>query len=66
MTQDPHALVDALPKVELHVHLEGSMPAETLFELAKRHRVDGLPDTLEELRNWYELANLGKSSSVRV
>ncbi|MGW8438718.1 adenosine deaminase [Nocardiopsis sp. NPDC055879] len=57
MTQDPHALVDALPKVELHVHLEGSMPAETLFELAKRHRVDGLPDTLEELRNWYEFTD---------
>ena len=57
MTQDPHALVDALPKVELHVHLEGSMPAETLFELAKRHRVDGLPGTLEELRNWYEFTD---------
>ena len=57
MPQDPHALagslVDDLPKVELHVHLEGSMPAETLFELAKRHRVDGVPDTLEELRSWY-------------
>lgn len=57
MSQDPHALagslVDDLPKVELHVHLEGSMPAETLFELAKRHRVDGVPDTLEELRSWY-------------
>lgn len=57
MAQDPHALVDALPKVELHVHLEGSMPAETLFELAKRHRVDGLPDTLEELRSWYEFTD---------
>ncbi|WP_067607454.1 adenosine deaminase [Nocardiopsis listeri] len=57
MTQDPHALVDALPKVELHVHLEGSMPAETLFELAKRHRVDGLPGTLEELRSWYEFTD---------
>ena len=42
-----------LPKVELHVHLEGSMPAETLFELAGRHRVEGIPGTLEELRSWY-------------
>ncbi len=46
-------LVRELPKVELHVHLEGSMPAETLFELAVRHRVEGIPDTLEELRSWY-------------
>ncbi|GAA1119120.1 adenosine deaminase [Nocardiopsis metallicus] len=46
-------LVRDLPKVELHVHLEGSMPAETLFELARRHRVAGIPDTLEELREWY-------------
>ncbi|MBR8744458.1 adenosine deaminase [Nocardiopsis sp. MG754419] len=57
MSQDSPAaarsLVDALPKVELHVHLEGSMPAETLFELAKRHRVEGIPDTLDELRAWY-------------
>ena len=46
-------LVRDLPKVELHVHLEGSMPAETLFELAGRHRVEGIPGTLEELRSWY-------------
>ena len=47
------SLVRDLPKVELHVHLEGSMPAETLFELAKRHRVEDLPDTLAELTQWY-------------
>ncbi|PDP85722.1 adenosine deaminase [Glycomyces fuscus] len=47
------ALIRDLPKVELHVHLEGSMPADTLFDLARRHGVTDVPDTLEALRDWY-------------
>ncbi|MGW9351228.1 adenosine deaminase [Nocardiopsis flavescens] len=47
------ALIRDLPKAELHVHLEGSMPAETLFELAGRHEVATVPATLDELRSWY-------------
>ncbi|MDE3725154.1 adenosine deaminase [Nocardiopsis sp. N85] len=47
------ALIRDLPKVELHVHLEGSMPAETLFDLARRHGVVEIPGTLDELRDWY-------------
>ncbi|WP_150240153.1 adenosine deaminase [Nocardiopsis quinghaiensis] len=50
---DVEALVRELPKVELHVHLEGSMPADTLFELARRHGVEDVPGGLEELRDWY-------------
>lgn len=50
---DIEALVRDLPKVELHVHLEGSMPAETLFDLARRHEVGDIPDTLDKLRSWY-------------
>jgi adenosine deaminase len=33
----------ALPKVELHVHLEGSMSVATVRELTERHRVDPTP-----------------------
>ncbi|MFD6951896.1 adenosine deaminase [Nocardiopsis sp. TSRI0078] len=50
---DVEALVRDLPKVELHVHLEGSMPADTLFELARRHGERDVPGSLEELRDWY-------------
>jgi adenosine deaminase len=39
----------ALPKVELHVHLEGSMRATTVVELADHHGVE-LPEGLREGR----------------
>ncbi|AEH08321.1 MULTISPECIES: adenosine deaminase [Protofrankia] len=46
--------VDALPKVELHVHLEGSMRPRTLLALARRHGVDDLPTDIEGLTKFYE------------
>ncbi len=42
-----------MPKVELHVHLEGSIRPETLLQLAKRHQVKLPADTVEGLRDWY-------------
>jgi adenosine deaminase len=39
----------ALPKVDLHVHLEGSMRATTVVELAARHGLE-LPEGLREGR----------------
>ncbi|MGB8960656.1 MAG: adenosine deaminase [Pseudonocardiaceae bacterium] len=47
-------LIVALPKVELHVHLEGSMQPALLLELAAKHGVVGLPASLEAVREWYE------------
>ncbi|WP_131765348.1 adenosine deaminase [Candidatus Protofrankia californiensis] len=46
--------VDALPKVELHVHLEGSMRPQTLLTLARRHGVDDLPTDIDGLTKFYE------------
>jgi len=40
----------ALPKVELHVHLEGSMRASTVVELAERYGVE-LPEGLRDGRS---------------
>lgn len=45
--------IQAMPKVELHVHLEGSIRPETLLTLARRHQVPLPADTLEGLRDWY-------------
>ena len=42
-----------MPKVELHVHLEGSVRPVTLLKLAQRHQVALPADTIEGLREWY-------------
>jgi adenosine deaminase len=46
-------LIQAMPKVELHVHLEGSIRPETLLALARRNGQPLPASTVEELRNWY-------------
>lgn len=43
-----------MPKVELHVHLEGSIRPSTLLELARRHGEELPARTVEELQEWYE------------
>ncbi len=45
--------IDSMPKVELHVHLEGSMRPETLLKLAKKHGRQLPANTVEELKQWY-------------
>jgi aminodeoxyfutalosine deaminase len=53
VTTELEAFVDALVKAELHLHLEGSVRPETLLALARRHRTTGLPESLEDLRDFY-------------
>jgi adenosine deaminase len=45
--------ITQMPKVELHVHLEGSVRPQTLLKLAKRHNVLLPATTIEDLRKWY-------------
>jgi adenosine deaminase len=49
--------IRAMPKVELHVHLEGSIQPETLLELAQRHRVVLPADSIEGIREWYQFTD---------
>ncbi|MBZ0315743.1 MAG: adenosine deaminase [Anaerolineae bacterium] len=48
-----HDFIRAMPKVELHVHLQGSTRPETLLKLAQRNNIPLPSDTVEGIREWY-------------
>ena len=41
---------EKLPKTDLHVHLDGSLRLETIWELAKKDKIDLGAGSIEELR----------------
>ena len=47
-----------LPKVELHIHIEGSLEPELMFKLAKRNQINIHYNTPEDVRNAYQFHNL--------
>ena len=56
---DPRAaLIERLPKAELHLHIEGSLEPEMLFELAARNGVAIPFASAEEVRAAYSFSNL--------
>lgn len=55
---DLNALIAALPKAELHLHLEGSLEPEQLMQFAARNRVDIPFKTLDEVKAAYNFSNL--------
>lgn len=52
------ALLAAMPKTELHVHIEGTLEPEMIFALAKRNGVSLPYDSVEALRGAYAFSNL--------
>jgi aminodeoxyfutalosine deaminase len=57
-------LIADLPKVELHIHLEGSIAPRTLLSLARKNGVADIPRSEAELAEWYTPRNF--SQFVRV
>ena len=47
-----------LPKVELHLHIEGSLEPELMFALAQRNKIDIPFKSVEEVRAAYDFGNL--------
>jgi len=52
------ALVQAMPKAELHIHIEGSLEPELIFALAKRNNVALAYASVEALRAAYAFTDL--------
>ena len=52
------AFIDGLPKAELHLHIEGSLEPELMFELARRNGVSIPFDSVEAVRAAYDFSNL--------
>lgn len=50
--------IQSLPKAELHLHIEGSLEPELMFELSKRNNIDIPFKNVEEVRAAYKFHNL--------
>ena len=52
------SFVRELPKAELHVHIEGTLEPELMFELGQRNGIDLPFDSVEAVRAAYEFSDL--------
>ncbi|AIL33066.1 adenosine deaminase [Basilea psittacipulmonis] len=50
--------IDALPKAELHLHIEGTFEPELMFEMAQRNQVSIPYASVEEVKQAYQFHNL--------
>ena len=54
---DLETYIEKMPKVELHVHLEGSTQPETLLALAKKYHYPLPAEDLEGVKRWFTFAD---------
>src|SRR5204863_461444 len=52
------SFVERMPKAELHLHIEGTLEPELMFELALRNRIPVPYDSPDAVRKAYEFSDL--------
>jgi len=50
--------INGIPKAELHLHIEGTLEPELMFEIAQRNQIKIKYNSVEELRKAYDFNNL--------
>ncbi len=50
--------IDHIPKIELHMHLEGSLEPELMFRLAQKNKIDIPFKTVDDVRAAYKFTDL--------
>ena len=58
VSSDLEQFICHLPKAELHMHIEGALEPELMFQIARRNRIALRFQTVEELRKAYSFHNL--------
>lgn len=53
-----YGLIQKMPKVELHLHIEGSLEPELMFKLAERNQISLPYQSVNEIRQAYQFTNL--------
>ena len=58
MTLSLNSFIKNIPKVELHLHIEGSFEPELMFEIAQRNKIELPFKSVEEIKQAYQFNNL--------
>jgi adenosine deaminase len=58
LNEELRLTLQAMPKAELHIHIEGSLEPELIFELAQRNGVSLTYPSIEALRQAYAFSDL--------